>query len=59
MAEPQRFAVRFEFDPPDVLPTGVRLGSQATVVVLTEEAVWLRPLWRLFTRCRAILSYVY
>ena len=33
MAEPQRFAVRFEFEPPDVLPTGVRLGSQATVVV--------------------------
>lgn len=59
MVEPQRFAARLEFAPPDALPTGVRLGSQATVVVLTDEAVWLRPLWKLFTRCRAIFSYVY
>ena len=33
------------------LPRGVRLGSQATVMVYTEEAVWLRPLWGLFIRC--------
>jgi hypothetical protein len=59
MADPQRFAVRLEFEPPDTLPPGVRLGSQATVVVLTEEAAWLRPLWRLITRARSVLSYVY
>ena len=59
MAEPQRFAVRLQFDPPDELPPGVRLGSQATVMVYTEEAVWLRPLWKLLIRVRALISYVY
>lgn len=59
LTEPQRFAVRFQFEPPDELPYGVRLGSQATVVVYTEETGLLRPLWRFFIRCRAFLSYVY
>jgi len=59
MAEPQRFAARLEFEPPDALPTGVRLGSQATTVVFTEESPWLRPLWKLLARFRAYLSYVY
>jgi multidrug resistance efflux pump len=60
MSEPQRFAVRLEFDPPDSLPRGsVRLGSQATVLVQTEEATWLSPLWRLYIRVLALLSYVY
>jgi multidrug resistance efflux pump len=58
LAEPQRFAVRLDFDPPDKLPAGVRLGSQATVMVFTDEATWLRPMWSFFMRCRAILSYV-
>lgn len=59
MSEPQRFAVRFDFAPPDSMPFGVRLGSQATVVSYTQESVWLRPLWRLLVRVRAYLSYVY
>ena len=59
MSEPQRFAVRLDFDPPDSLPRGVRLGSQATVMVYTEEAPWLRPVWGLFIRIRALISYVY
>jgi hypothetical protein len=37
----------------------VRLGSQATVMVYTDEAVWLRPVWRLLIRVRALISYVY
>jgi multidrug resistance efflux pump len=57
--EPQRFAVRLEFDPPDALPRGVRLGSQATVLVYTAETAWLRPLWKLYIRFRALMSYVY
>lgn len=60
MSEPQRFAVRLDFYPPDSLPRGVvRLGSQATVMVFTEEATWLRPFWRLLIRARALISYVY
>ena len=59
MTDPQRFAVRLEFDPPDTLPRGVRLGSQATVLVYSPEAVWLRPLWKLYIRFRALMSYVY
>lgn len=60
MSEPQRFAVRLDFDPPESLPRGVvRLGSQATVMVYTDEAVWLRPVWKLLIRVRALISYVY
>ena len=59
MAEPQRFGVRLQFDPPDQRPPNVRLGSQATVMVYTEEADWLRPLWKLLIRARALISYVY
>ena len=60
LSEPQRFAVRLDFDPPDSMPRGiVRLGSQATVMVYTDEAVWLRPVWRLLIRLRALISYVY
>ena len=59
LAEPQRFGVRLQFDPPDQRPPNVRLGSQATVMVYTEEADWLRPLWKLLIRVRALISYVY
>ena len=59
LAEPQRFGVRLQFDPPDQRPPNVRLGSQATVMVYTEEADWLRPLWKLLIRARALISYVY
>jgi multidrug resistance efflux pump len=57
--EPQRFAVRLEFDPPDSLPYISRLGSQATVMVYTHDAAWLDPLWAFFMRVRALISYVY
>ena len=59
MNEPQRFAVRFDFDPPGSFPRGVRLGSQATVMVYSEHSVWLRPLWKIYIRARALMSYVY
>jgi multidrug resistance efflux pump len=59
LSEPQRFAVRLEFDPPNAFPRGVRLGSQATVLVYTPEAEWLRPLWKIYIRFRALMSYVY
>jgi multidrug resistance efflux pump len=59
LSEPQRFGVRLQFDPPDRRPPNVRLGSQTTVMVYTEEAGWLRPFWRLLIRVRALVSYVY
>ena len=59
MAEPQRFGVRLQFEPPDERPPNVRLGSQATVMIYTQEAGWLRPLWKLLIRARAVISYVY
>ena len=59
MAEPQRFGVRLQFEPPDQRPPNVRLGSQATVMVYTEEAGVLRPLWKLLIRVRALVYYVY
>lgn len=59
MASPQRFGVRLRFDPPDSFPFGARLGSQATVMVQSEEARWLRPVWWLTIRARALISYVY
>ncbi len=57
--EPQRFSVRLDFDPPESMPWEVRLGSQATVLIYTGEARWLDPLWGLYIRIRAYLSYVY
>jgi multidrug resistance efflux pump len=59
MNEPQRFAVRFDFEPPGSFPRGSRLGSQATVMVYSEHSVWLRPLWKVYIRARALMSYVY
>ena len=59
LSEPQRFGVRLQFDPPDTRPPNVRLGSQATVMVYTEEAGRLRPLWKLLIRVRVLISYVY
>jgi multidrug resistance efflux pump len=59
LSEPQRFGVRLLFDPPDQRPPNVRLGSQATVMVYTEQAGWLRPFWMLLIRVRALVSYVY
>jgi hypothetical protein len=41
------------------MPWEVRLGSQATVLIYTGEANWLDPLWGLYIRIRAYLSYVY
>lgn len=59
LAEPQRFGVRLLFNPSDQRPPNVRLGSQATVMVYTEEAGVLLPFWKFLIRARALASYVY
>jgi multidrug resistance efflux pump len=55
----QRLPVRIEFDPPDRVPEGVRLGSQATVMVRTQGFSPLRPVWWAYIRMRSLFSYAY
>ena len=60
ISEPQRFAVRLEFDPPNAFPRGVRLGSQATVLVLyRRRRAGCSRSGGSIIRVRALLSYVY
>jgi hypothetical protein len=55
---PQRFSARIQFDDAGI-PEKVRVGSQATVMARTQYAEWLTPLWALYIRAIAWLSYVY
>lgn len=59
LRDPQRFAVKIEFDPPDVIPDAVRVGSQATVMVRTGSSIWLAPIWWIGMRLTALFTYVY
>ena len=55
--EPQRFAVRVVLDPRD-RPTGVRLGSQASLVVYTRNNPLTDGMGRLWIGLVAVLSYL-
>ena len=55
--EPQRFVVRVTLDPKD-RPTGVRLGSQASVVVYTRKNVLTDGVGRLWIGLVAFLGYL-
>lgn len=57
LSGPQRHGVVIEFDPPNSIPKGVRVGSQATVMVRGEASGALGPLWWLWMRALAVLSY--
>lgn len=59
LTAPQRLPVRIEFDPPDQIPPGIRLGSQATVMVKADGYGVLGPLWWTYVRILSWLSYVY
>jgi multidrug resistance efflux pump len=55
--EPQRFAVRVRFDPDD-RPTGIRVGSQANVVVYTGNNRLTDAIGRLWIGLVSYLSYL-
>ncbi len=55
--EPQRFAVRVRFDPDD-RPTGIRVGSQANVVVFTGSNPLTDAIGRLWIGLVSYLSYL-
>jgi multidrug resistance efflux pump len=55
--EPQRFVVRVRFEP-EKRPTGIRLGSQASVVVYTKSSVITDTIGRLWIVVVAYLSYL-
>ncbi len=61
LRDPQRFPVRIEMeiDRGQVRETGIRFGSQASVIVYTEPDWVLNPVGWLWLRLVAILSYVY
>jgi len=56
----QRFPVIIDFDPGTLdAPLGVRVGSQATVIVYTGDRWLLNWLGALYIRLNSILSYAY
>lgn len=55
--EPQRFAVRVRFDPDD-RPKGIRVGSQANVVVYTGASPLTDAIGRLWIGVVSYLSYL-
>ena len=55
--DPQPIPVRIEFDP-GTIPTGIRLGSQANVIVYTGGNSVMNALGRLRIRLVALLTYV-
>ena len=59
LTSPQRLPVRIEFDPPDRIPPGIRLGSQVTVMVKADGYGVLSPIWWAYLRALSWLSYVY
>ena len=55
--EPQRFAVRIDFEP-DARPRGIRLGSQANVIVFTGSNPVANAIGWLWIRLVAGLTFV-
>jgi multidrug resistance efflux pump len=53
----QRHGVVVEFEGAGAAPDGVRLGSQATVMVDRTDSGLLAPLWWLWLRAVALMSY--
>jgi multidrug resistance efflux pump len=57
LREPQPIPVRIEFDPED-RPRGIRLGSQANVIVYTGESGFMNAIGRFWIRLVSWLTYV-
>jgi multidrug resistance efflux pump len=60
LRDAQRFAVAIEFDRIDVKKNlGLRVGSQVSVIVYTDENWLLNLLGKMYIRVHALLSYVF
>jgi len=60
LRDAQRFAVAIEFDRIDVRENlGLRVGSQVSVIVYTDENWLLNLLGKMYIRVHALLSYVF
>lgn len=56
----QRFPVIVDFDPGSLdAPLGVRVGSQATLVVYTDDGFLMNLLGALYIRLQSLLTYAY
>ena len=58
LSNAQRLPIRIAFDPPGQVPHGLRLGSQASVMIETADAGVMAKLNRWVLTLRAYLSYV-
>ncbi|MGL4541215.1 MAG: HlyD family secretion protein, partial [Polymorphobacter sp.] len=54
----QRLPIRIAFDPPGQIPPGLRLGSQASVMIETSDPGIMKTLNRWVLTLRSYLSYV-
>jgi len=59
LRDAQRFPVVVEFDVADLGKLGLRVGSQATVIVYTGENWLFNLLGKMYIRLHALLSYAY
>jgi multidrug resistance efflux pump len=62
LLDSQRFPVRIDFAESDLLRAvrdGIRVGSQANVIVYTDPDSIMNPIGRLWIRLVTLLSYVY
>ncbi|TFU05586.1 HlyD family secretion protein [Polymorphobacter arshaanensis] len=58
LSSSQRLPIRIAFDPSGQVPPGLRLGSQASVMVETGDAGFMKTLNRWVLTLRSYLSYV-
>jgi len=59
LRDEQRFPVTIDFEPRDLAASDLRVGSQATVIVYTDDHWIMNALGRFYIRLNALLSYAY
>jgi multidrug resistance efflux pump len=55
----QRFPVIIDFEADDLRSSDLRVGSQASIIVYTQDQGLMNPLGKLYIRLNALLSYAY
>jgi len=59
LRDEQRFPVTIDFESRDLAASDLRVGSQATVIVYTDDHWIMNALGRFYIRLNALLSYAY